>query len=274
MKEEKDFIVDELLGLNSNETKEDSDTHTENEEKIEPALEEEVVEEKVESIEDVQKTIVNELKKGNIINDELSNTSLDPKNDTFVSIIKDNVSFCVDELKDVNDAMTKISSQKNSEMFFRKSENIKLLSQYMAKMANVNQKTLDLLILLLGASGKISDEYETILTTIDELGELNHGEAEVLNYLLKIKKMVHEIRDNDTKMKNVLKDNEITKEIVANADEAFKKEIEESRKSRKIVESKCNRLQKRIRLNNFYISICLLMILAVSIFIGVKFYVF
>ena len=269
MNDEKDFIIDELLGLNSTE-------NNGNEDVVEEVSENEelVNEEKEQSLEDIQKNIISEMKKENLIDVELNNTLLDPKNDTFVTIIKDNVSYCVDELKEVNEAMNKISAQKNSEMFFRKSENIKLLSQYMAKMASVNQKTLDLLILLLGASGKISDEYETILSTIDELGELNNGEAEVLNYLLKVKKMVHEIRDNDTKMKNVLKDNAITKEIVEHADEAFKKEIEESKKSRKIVDSKCNRLQKRIRLNNLYIGFCLLMIIALSIFVGVKFYVF
>lgn len=256
MNDKKDYIVDEFLGLNngsSNEVEENEEDY---------------------SLEEVQKRIVEEMKKDSIINNEINNTILDPKNDTFVSIIKDNVNFCVNELKDVNDAMTKINNQKNTEMFFRKSENIKLLSQYMAKMANVNQKTLDLLILLLGASGKISDEYETILSTIDELGELNHGEAEVLNYLLKVKKMVYEIRDNDTRLKQVMEDNAITKEVVTHADEAFKKEIEESQRARKIVDSKCNRLQRRITLNNIYIGICLLMIIALAIFVGVKFYVF
>lgn len=248
--EEKDFIVDELLNLNG-ETKQENI-----------------------SIEQVQNRIVSEMKKDNLIDQELNNSVLDPKNETFVSIIKDNVNFCVDELKQVNEAMEKIGNQKNSELFFRKSENIKLLSQYMAKMANVNQKTLDLLILLLGASGKISDEYETILTTIDELGELNKGEAEVLNYLLKVKKMVYEIRDNDLKLKQVMEDNNITKEIVTHADEAFKIEIKESEKARKLIDSKCNRLQKRIRLNNLYIGVCLLLIIALALFVGFEFYVF
>lgn len=248
--EEKDFIIDELLNLNNQEEKDQI------------------------SIDDVQNRIISEMKNDNLIDKEMSNTILDPKNETFVSIIKDNVNFCVDELKQVNEAMDKITNQKNSEMFFRKSENIKLLSQYMSKMASVNQKTLDLLILLLGASGKISDDYETILTTIDELGELNKGETEVLNYLLKVKKMVYEIRDNDLKLKQVVDDNNVTKEIVMRADEAFKIEIKESEKSRKLIESKCNRLQKRIRLNNLYIGICLLLIVSLAIFVGFKLYVF
>ena len=248
-KEEKELIVDELLGLN-----------TPNKEKEN----EQVVNE-----EDFR--IVKELKNNEVIG--VDEVPLDPKSNEFVSIIKDNVHFCVDELKAIDEAMQKIGSQKNSELFFRKSENIKLLSQYMSKMATVNQKTLDLLILLLGASGKISDDYEIIMNTIDELTELNNGEAEVLKYLVKVKQMVYEIRDNDTKLKQVMEDNAKTIEIVSHADEAFKQEIKESEKSRKTIISKCNKLQKRITLNNVYIGICLLIIIALAVFIGIKFYV-
>ena len=245
----KDLIVDENLGLNT------------------PKKEE--IDEQVVNEEDFR--IVNELKNGDVIG--VDDIPLDPKSNEFVSIIKDNVNFCVNELKAVDEAMNKISSQKNSELFFRKSESIKILSEYMSKMAVVNQKTLDLLILLLGASGKISDEYDMIMNTIDELSELNNGEAEVLKYLLKVKNMVYEIRDNDSRLKQVMEDNAKTIEIVSTADEGFKKEIKASQKSRRTIESKCNKLQKRITLNNIYIGICLLMIIALAIFVGIKFYV-
>jgi len=246
-KEEKDLIVDEFLGLNT------------------PKKDEEQI------INENDFRVVKELKNSDIIG--VDNIPLDPKSSEFINIIKDNVNFCVNELKDVDEAMNKISSQKNSELFFRKSESIKILSEYMSKMSVVNQKTLDLLILLLGASGKISDEYDLIIKTIDELGELNNGEEEVLKYLLKVKNMVYEIRDNDTRLKQVIEDNAKTIEIVSHADEEFKKEIKENEKSRKTIESKCNKLQKRITLNNIYIGICLLIIIALSIFVGVKFYV-
>lgn len=243
----KDYIVDEFLGLNDEQL--DSD------------------------IEKEQKRIINELRKENIISNDISNITLEFKSDSFVSLIKDNVSFCVDQLKDVTEAMNKINSQKNSEMFFKKSENIKLISQYVSKMATVNQKTLDLLILLLGASSKIGDDYNTIISTIDELGQLNKGEAEVLNYLVKIKKMIFEIHDNESRLKEVLDDNAKTKEFITHADEEFKKEIQESERTRKLLESKCTKLQNKVRLNNLYIGICLLLVVFLAIFVGIKFYV-
>ena len=100
----------------------------------------------------------------------------------------------------------------------------------------------------------MSDEYENIMNTIDELSELNNGEAEVLKYLLKVKNMVYEIRDNDTRLKQVMEDNERTIEIVSKAEETIKKEVKASQKSRKTLESKCNKLQKKITLNNLYIG--------------------
>ena len=226
------------------------------------------------TIDDIQNDILQRIQNQTLLNDEMNEAILDPKSDTFISIIKDNVNFCINELKDVNDAMSKISNQKNTELFFRKSENIKLLSQYMSKVASVNQKTLDLLILLLGAGSKISENYDTILSTIDELGTLSNGEAEVLNYLLKVKKMVFEIRDNDLRMKQVIEESSYAKEVVENSIVKFNKEIKESEKSRKTLESKCVKLQKQLKFNNLYIGACLLLIIILAIFIGVKFYVF
>lgn len=245
-KDNKDLIVDETLGLNT------------------PNKDEQVINE-----EDFR--VVKQLKDQEVIG--VDDIPLDSKSNEFISLIKENVSFCVNELKDVDIAMNKISSQKNSELFFRKSESIKILSEYMSKMAVVNQKTLDLLVLLLGASGKMSDEYENIMNTIDELSELNNGEAEVLKYLLKVKNMVYEIRDNDTRLKKVLEDNAKTLEFIENADKDFKQEIKDSKKSRKTIESKCNKLQRKLTLNNIYIGICLLIIIGLCIFVGIKFYV-
>ena len=226
------------------------------------------------TIGEIQNDILQRIHNQNVLDNEINDSILDPKSDTFISIIKNNVNFCINELKDVNETMGKISSQKSTELFFRKSENIKLLSQYMSKVASVNQKTLDLLILLLGAGSKISENYDTILSTIEELGTLNNGEAEVLNYLLKVKKMVSEIHDNDLKMKQVLEESNSAKEVVENSIVKLTKEINESEKSRKTIESKCIKLQKQLKFNNLYIGICLLLIITLSIFVGVKFHVF
>ena len=64
--ENKDLIIDELLGLNTN-----NDVQSQ--------------------IDVAQQRIISEMKKDEIIKDELDTITLDPKNDNFVAIIKDNV---------------------------------------------------------------------------------------------------------------------------------------------------------------------------------------
>ena len=113
---------------------------------------------------------------------------IDASSTEFINIVRDNINQCAKEIKEISETMEKIESQKNSESFWKKGENIKIISKNVNKMSEVQQKTLDLLIMFLGASGKMATDYDTIMQTIDELGELNGGEVEVLDYLLKIKK--------------------------------------------------------------------------------------
>ena len=43
----------------------------------------------------------------------------------FINIVRDNIDFCAKEIKEVSETMDKIESQKNSESFWKKSENIR-----------------------------------------------------------------------------------------------------------------------------------------------------
>ena len=122
---------------------------------------------------------------------------IDASSTEFINIVRDNIQQCAKEIKEISETMQKIEDQKNSESFWKKGENIKTISKNVNKMSEVQQKTLDLLVMFLGASGKMADDYDTIMKTIDELGEVNGGEVEVLDYLLKIKKMFKEIKRND-----------------------------------------------------------------------------
>ena len=131
------------------------------------------------------------------VEEEKKQEIIDAASSEFINIVRDNIQQCAKEIKEISETMQKIEDQKNSESFWKKSENIKTISKNVNKMSEVQQKTLDLLVMFLGASGKMADDYDTIMKTIDELGEVNGGEVEVLDYLLKIKKMVKEIKSNE-----------------------------------------------------------------------------
>ncbi len=120
----------------------------------------------------------------------------------------------------------------------------------------------------LGASGKMADDYDTILKTIDELGELNGGETEVLNYLLKVKRMIKEIKNNDERLKVITFNNEQLKTKVELLEKNYKEKTANYEKNSKIVISKLHRLNTRLNRQSFSILISYILIIA----LGVVFY--
>lgn len=195
---------------------------------------------------------------------------IDPASTEFINIVRDNINLCAKEIKEVSETMQKIESQKGSESFWKKSENIKIISKHVNKMSEIQQKTLDLLVMFLGASGKMADDYDTILKTIDELGELNGGESEVLNYLLKVKRMIKEIKNNDERLKTITFNNEQLKTKVEMLEKNYKEKTTNYEKNSKIVVSKINRLNSRLHSQSFSILISYLLIIALGIVFYLK----
>ena len=214
-----------------------------------------------------------------VIDVEEKKEIVDATSTDFINLVRNNINSCAKEIKEVSDTMQKIESQKNSESFWKKGENIKTISKNVNKMSEVQQKTLDLLVMFLGASGKMADDYDTILKTIDELGEVNGGEVEVLDYLLKIKKMVKEIKNNDERLKRIIFNNEqlndrlnkfelIYKEKYENLKLNYQEKVENYEKNSKIMISKINRLNKKANRISIFTFFSYILI----IIIGVIFY--
>lgn len=193
---------------------------------------------------------------------------IDASSSEFINIVRDNINLCAKEIKEVSETMQQIESQKGTESFWKKSENIKTISKHVNKMSEIQQKTLDLLVMFLGASGKMADDYDTILKTIDELGELNGGETEVLNYLLKVKRMIKEIKNNDERLKAIIFDNEKLKKQLEQLDKNYKEKTISYEKNSKIVVSKLQRINARLNRQSFSLLISYILIIA----LGVVFY--
>ena len=211
--------------------------------------------------EEVQVIDVDEKKKNNVVVDAASSE--------FINIVRDNISLCASEIKEISETMQKIESQKNTESFWKKSENIRIISKNVNKMSEVQQKTLDLLVMFLGASGKMADDYDTILKTIDELGEVNGGEVEVLNYLLKIKKMVKEIKNNDERLKSIMYDVKTLQSKMSEMEKVYKDKVSTYEKTSKITLSRINRFKAKTNRMSFFILISY----ALLIVFGIIFYI-
>lgn len=202
--------------------------------------------------------------------DEPKKQVIDASTSEFVNIVRDNIDFCSKEIKEISETMDKIETQKTSESFWKKSENIKTISKHVSKMSEVQQKTLDLLVMFLGASGKMADDYDTILKTIDELGELNGGETEVLNYLLKVKRMIKEIKNNDERLKSIMYDLEQQKNKTIELENIYNKKVVAYEKESKLARSKVNRLHSRCNRQSFFLLIAYALIITLGTIIYIK----
>lgn len=220
--------------------------------------------------EPIEKNEVNKEEIIEVIDKPKQEQIVDAASAEFVTIVRNNIDFCAKEIKDISSTMDKIEAQKSSESFWKKSENIKIISKHVNKMSEIQQKTLDLLVMFLGASGKMADDYDTILKTIDELGELNGGEAEVLNYLLKVKKMIKEIKNNDERLKSIVFDLEKQKEKTNTLEKYYNEKVNTYEKYSKITSSKIHKLTGRCNRLATFLFISYILIIAIGIILYIK----
>jgi uncharacterized protein YoxC len=68
---------------------------------------------------------------------------------------------------------------------------------YVNKVTTVQQKTLDLMVLLMGGLGKVKEDYNLIIESIDILSKEHEGDIEVLEYLIKIKRAIKDLNERD-----------------------------------------------------------------------------
>lgn len=262
-------VLDELDALPSSEEENKEVTSSDDNVSTEELKEEEPSKEELEA--EIVELLPEEYNKGKKPN------LADINSQEYTAIIRDNIQFCTDQIKEISSSMADIEKQKGSESFWKKSENIKTISRYVSKVSDVQQKTLDLLVLLLGASGRMVDDYDTIMQTIDELSELNGGEAEVLNYLLKVKKMIKEIKDNDQRLKDIMYNNE----VMAKKIDDFEKVIDKYNKDMVTrinsfngelakERSKNRRLETKLNRNSFIIFLAFLVIAILAVVLYVK----
>src|SRR5262249_25123936 len=90
------------------------------------------------------------------------------------------------------------------EAFFSKGKNINSLAEYTGTLASVQQKSLDMIVLLLRAAVKMKGRYDIVLDSIEELSQAQTGKVEVLNYLVKVKTMVSDLKERDDLLDSLL----------------------------------------------------------------------
>jgi DNA repair exonuclease SbcCD ATPase subunit len=111
--------------------------------------------------------------------------------------VRDGLSSCVQKLKSTSEAMTHIESQGRVSAFLNKSNNIREIATHVGDLTDVQQQTLKMLVLLMGGIIRVKQDFNEVMDTIELLSNENSGHAVVLDYLLKLKKTVAELKRRD-----------------------------------------------------------------------------
>jgi chromosome segregation ATPase len=101
---------------------------------------------------------------------------------------------CSDNLKDISKTMSSIQSQGGWQSFWNKAHNIRQISEYVNKVTTVQRRTLDLVVLLMGGLGKVKQEFDFVMESIEELRQKYQDDVEVLEYLVKMKRVINELK--------------------------------------------------------------------------------
>lgn len=118
--------------------------------------------------------------------------------------IQKTIALCADDLKEVGMQMGEIRQQGGWQKFWKAGNNVDSVAGHVAKMSDVQQKSLDLIVLLMGASNKLKEDYGTILESIEDLSQSNGDNPQVLDYLVKVRNTVKDMKDRDSLLESLI----------------------------------------------------------------------
>ena len=113
------------------------------------------------------------------------------------SEIQKTIQASVSELTKVNVSSQQIQAQGGFRTFLKAGRNIQDLAGHLQTVTTVQEKSLDLLVMLLGVSSNLKENYDEILGSIEEASQQHGNDAEVIDYLVKIKRTVRELKERD-----------------------------------------------------------------------------
>jgi predicted nuclease with TOPRIM domain len=136
--------------------------------------------------------------------------------------VREALENCVQKLRSTSLAMVNIKAQGGVSAFFNKSSNIREIATHVDDLTDVQQQTLKLLVLLMGGIVRIKRDYNEVMETIELLSKENSGQIAVVDYLLKLRKTVAELKRQDEAMENLASASGETEKKVALLDAHFR----------------------------------------------------
>ena len=115
--------------------------------------------------------------------------------------------------------------------FIKKGENIRKLADNLVVMSSVQQRTLNMVVLLMGAASRMKSDYNIIMESIEELSKSHSGSVDVLEYLVKMKNTVSEIKRKEELLNSLITYSNDLRKSIEELNNHFNKKIESILKS-------------------------------------------
>jgi hypothetical protein len=157
-------------------------------------------------------------------------------NNGYVEKIKNTIAACSSDISKISKGASQLNA--NGGGLFKKGENIREISGYVVTLSSVQQRTLDMVVLLIGAAGRMKTDYNVILDSIEELSKSHSGSVDVLEYLVKIKNTVNEIKRRDQLLDSLITYSNELRNSIEELNTYFQKEIKSILQSSEELNSK------------------------------------
>ena len=123
----------------------------------------------------------------------------------YLNEIKTAIKKSTLELSSVSSEMKGISAQSGWDHFWYKSQNIDIVAHHVHVLSEVQKKSLNMMVLLMNAAGRMKGDYNTIIDLIDSLSKENEGSGEVLVHLLNMKRAIRDLQERDEAINAIAK---------------------------------------------------------------------
>jgi methyl-accepting chemotaxis protein len=114
----------------------------------------------------------------------------------IVENVRETMQSISQEIQSISRNSLEIKNQGGWDAFWKRSENIQSLAGFTNDMALLQQKTLNLLVLLLNGTVRMKTDYNEIIETIEVLSK-EESDVKVLAYLLELKKSIKIISERN-----------------------------------------------------------------------------
>ncbi|MBU9721616.1 MULTISPECIES: hypothetical protein [Bacillaceae] len=151
----------------------------------------------------------------------------------FPEVIRQTIIDSTKSLNQITIEAAGIRTQNGWKNFWAKSQNINTIAEHLEQVAMVQKKSLDMILLLMGASGRMKTDYDVIINTINDLNEGYKDNDIVIEHLINVKMTIKELQQREVDF------------------DALKEELDS--------------VKKRGKLNNWLNIICLVAVTGVAV---------